>query len=107
MDRYGQKHQPQIIYLFTETINDRVKGDWRILEILQKKDEQANFNLGDPSAFLNVYNPDKQAEKVSNIMAVGMTPEQVETTMDETAANIKDNEDDFLMQLFSEAVYRQ
>jgi superfamily II DNA or RNA helicase len=100
VDRYGQKHQPQIVYLFTETVNERVKGDWRILEILQRKDEQANFNLGDPSAFLKVYDPAKEAEKVSLFMADRMTPEQVETTMDQTAANLEDNEGDFLMQLF-------
>ena len=100
VDRYGQKHQPQIVYLFTETVNERVKGDWRILEILKKKDEQANFNLGDPSAFLNVYDPDKEAEKVSLFMADGLTPEQVETALDQTAARLEDNEGDFLMQLF-------
>ena len=100
VDRYGQKHQPQIVYLFTETVNERVKGDWRILEILERKDEQANFNLGDPSAFLNVYDPDKEAEKVSLFMADGLTPEQVETTLDQTAANQDDNEGDYLMQLF-------
>ena len=100
IDRYGQKHQPHIVYLFTETVNDRIKGDWRILEILEKKDEQANFNLGDPSAFLNVYDPDKQGEKVSGFMADGLTPEQVETTLDQTAAKLEDNEGDLLMQLF-------
>ena len=100
VDRYGQKHQPQIVYLFTETVNERVKGDWRILEILERKDEQANFNLGDPSAFLNVYDPDKEAEKVSGFMADGLTPEQVETALDQNAAKLEDNEGDFLMQLF-------
>jgi superfamily II DNA or RNA helicase len=100
VDRYGQKHQPHIVYLFTETVNERVKGDWRIIEILERKDEQANFNLGDPSAFLNVYDPDKEAEKVSGFMADGLTPEQVEATLDQTAANLDDNEGDFLMQLF-------
>lgn len=100
VDRYGQKHQPHIVYLFTETVNERIKGDWRILEILERKDEQANFNLGDPSAFLNVYDPDKEAEKVSGFMADGLTPEQVEATLDQTAAKLDDNEGDFLMQLF-------
>lgn len=100
VDRYGQKHQPQIVYLFTETVNERIKGDWRILEILERKDEQANLNLGDPSAFLNVYDPDKEAEKVSLFMADRLTPEQVETTMDQTAAKLEDNDGDFLMQLF-------
>jgi SNF2 family DNA or RNA helicase len=59
VDRYGQKHKPQIVYLFTETQVEKIKGDLRILEILQTKDEQANKNLGDPASFLNVYDPEK------------------------------------------------
>lgn len=100
VDRYGQKHQPHIVYLFTETVNEKIKGDLRILEILEKKDEQANFNLGDPSAFLNVFDPDKEAEKVADFMAEGLSPEQVEATMDETAASDTDNDGDWLMTLF-------
>ena len=35
---------------------------------LEKKDEQANFNLERPSAFLNVFDPDKVAPKVADFM---------------------------------------
>lgn len=100
VDRYGQKHQPHIVYLFTETENEKIKGDLRILEILERKDEQANFNLGDPSAFLNVFDPDKEAEKVADFMAEGLSPEQVEAKLDETAASDDDNDGDYLMTLF-------
>ena len=100
VDRYGQKHQPHIVYLFTETQTDKVRGDLRILEILQKKDDQANLNLGDPSAFLNVFDPDKEAEKVTGFMVDGLTPEQVETKMDAAAASDDDNEADWMMKLF-------
>jgi hypothetical protein len=103
VDRYGQKHRPHILYLFTETANERIKGDLRILEILERKDEQANLNLGDPSAFLNVYDPDKEAEKVAGFMADGLTPEQVETTLDQTAAAEDSDDGDWLMQLFGGA----
>jgi hypothetical protein len=34
--RYGQKHQPIISYLYTETTVEKIKGDFRILEILQE-----------------------------------------------------------------------
>lgn len=85
VDRYGQKHQPQIVYLFTEASTDKIRGDLRILEILAAKDEQAALNLGDPSAFLNVFDPDKEAEKVSDFMVQGMSPEQVESTLDQAA----------------------
>ena len=100
VDRYGQKHQPHIVYLFTEAVTEHIKGDLRILEILQNKDEQANKNLGDPSAFLNVFDPEKEAEKVGDFMAAGMTPEQVESTLDQSASNKQDNEGDFLLTLF-------
>ena len=100
VDRYGQKHQPKIVYLFTESANDKIRGDLRILEILEKKDEQATSNLGDPSAFLNVFDPDKEAEKVANFMADGLSPEQVESTMDKTAAAEDHNEADWMMTLF-------
>ena len=100
VDRYGQKHQPHIVYLFTEAQTEKIRGDLRILQILEKKDEQANFNLGDPSAFLNVFDPDKEAEKVADFMASGQTPEQVESTLDATAASDDDNEADWMMKLF-------
>lgn len=103
VDRYGQKHQPEIIYLFTEAQTPRIKGDMRILEILQAKDDQANFNLGDPSAFLNVYDPDKEADKVANYMADGKSPEAVQAEMEQAAANEQQNEGDYLMRLFGGA----
>ncbi len=100
VDRYGQKHPPQIVYLFTEALTEKIRGDLRILEILQAKDNQANFNLGDPSAFLNVFDPDKEADKVSGFMAAGLSPEQVEATLDTTATTDDANEADWMMKLF-------
>lgn len=82
VDRYGQTYQPRIVYLFIETIVDRVKGDLRILEILQTKDEQANKNLGDPASFLHVFDPEKEAEKVADVMASHISPQQFEAEID-------------------------
>jgi len=100
VDRYGQKHKPQIVYLFTQAVTDGVKGDLRILEILQAKDDQAYANLGDPSAFLNVYDADKEADKVAGFMAEQLAPDQVEARLDAAAAGTEDNEGDALMALF-------
>jgi ERCC4-related helicase len=109
VDRYGQTHQPRIVYLHTETNVDRINGDLRILEILQTKDEQANKNLGDPASFLHVFDPDKEAAKVADIMAAGTTPEQFETTIDAAQASSErsesgDGDDDgnWLLKLFSQ-----
>jgi hypothetical protein len=108
VDRYGQRHQPRITYLFTETQVERIKGDLRILEILQTKDEQANKNLGDPASFLHVYDPEKEAAKVEEAMAAHVAPEIFEKELDENAARSEeppsDDEDDageWLMSLFA------
>ena len=64
IDRYGQKHQPQIRYLLTESRNEKVKGDARVLEVLIQKDDQAQKNIGDPSEFMRVYDV-KQEEEIT------------------------------------------
>jgi superfamily II DNA or RNA helicase len=111
VDRYGQRHQPLITYLFTETTVERIKGDLRILEILQTKDEQANKNLGDPASFLHVYDPDREAAKVEEAMAEHVAPEAFEKKLDENAARAEeapeeggedeDSGGEWLMALFS------
>jgi superfamily II DNA or RNA helicase len=100
VDRYGQAQEPQILSLFTETQVEKIRSDLRILEILQQKDERATWNLGDPAAFLNVYDPDKEVEKVSEFMASGMTSAQVSATLDAQQADAQANEGDWLLQLF-------
>jgi len=109
VDRYGQTHQPRIVYLFTETNVERIKGDLRILEILQTKDEQANKNLGDPASFLHVFDPEKEAAKVADIMAAGTSPQQFEATIDAAQASSErsetgDGDDDgnWLLKLFAQ-----
>lgn len=110
VDRYGQRQQPRITYLFTETSVERIKGDLRILEILQTKDEQANKNLGDSSSFLHVYDPDKEVAKVEEAMVDHIAAEIFEKQLDENAARADvppaEGEDDegegaWLMSLFA------
>ena len=60
IDRYGQESQPQIGYLLTASLNAKIQGDARILEILIEKDQQAYKNIGDPSAFMQVYDIDQE-----------------------------------------------
>lgn len=63
IDRYGQERDPRIIYLVTESDNEKIKGDTRILELLIEKDEQAVKNIGDPSILMGVYDIDAE-EKI-------------------------------------------
>ena len=67
-DRYGQERTPRIVYLVTESANETIRGDTRILEVLERKDEQAYRDIGDPSAFMNVH--DVEAEEAVTRRAV-------------------------------------
>jgi superfamily II DNA/RNA helicase len=109
VDRYGQTQQPRIIYLFTETRVERIKGDLRILEILKAKDDQAYKNLGDPASFLHVFDPEKEAEKVADIMAAGTDPQQFEAALDaaqsssdKSPSSEGDDDGDWLLKLFAQ-----
>ena len=55
IDRYGQERKPEIVYLASQSENSTIRGDERILEVLQAKDDQAQKNIGDPSAFMKVH----------------------------------------------------
>ena len=73
VDRYGQEQEPEIYYLLTETQNQTISGDMRILEILQQKDEQAYENIGDPSAFMDVYDAQLEEKLTQDAMASGQS----------------------------------
>lgn len=103
VDRYGQQHPPRIVYLMTETGVERIKGDLRILEVLQQKDEQVNLSLGDPAAFLNVYDPDRETEKVADFMVQGMSAEDVAVALEAQLMEQDEESDaDFLLRLFEQ-----
>ncbi len=68
VDRYGQEQNPEIYYMQTISEDEEFKGDNRILEILITKDEQAAQNIGDPSAFRDLYDEDKGIDTVAEAM---------------------------------------
>ncbi|HCF7393618.1 TPA: DEAD/DEAH box helicase family protein [Pseudomonas aeruginosa] len=68
VDRYGQTRAPKIAYLLTEPRHERIRGDLRYLEILIDKDEQAAKNIGDPSAFMGLY--DEELEELEVAKAI-------------------------------------
>jgi len=71
VDRYGQEETPRIDYLITESANPTIRGDMRILEVLEEKDRQAYENIGDSSVFMGVYDAEKETELTGEAMAKG------------------------------------
>ena len=75
IDRYGQSNVPQIGYLLTLPDHERIRGDLRILEILIEKDGQAAKNIGDPSAFMGLYDEDLETARVADAIECNTTAE--------------------------------
>ena len=71
VDRYGQPRTPRIVYLVTESANETIRGDTRILEVLEQKDQQAYENVGDPSAFMNVHDIEAEEKITEAAIASG------------------------------------
>lgn len=103
IDRYGQTRQPLITYLLTDTGVEKIRGDLRILEVLQQKDERANRDLGDPTAFLNVHDPELEAAEVARRMAEGQPAEQVDAELEHNAATTVEGDADWLLKFFNGA----
>lgn len=81
IDRYGQTQTPLIAYMSTDTKQQRIRGDQRILEILIEKDEQAARNIGDPSIFMGLYDENAETQCVAHAMEAGETAEHFESTL--------------------------
>ncbi len=85
VDRYGQEQNPEIYYMQTDSEDQTFKGDNRILEILKEKDENAYNNIGDPSAFMNVFDVKEEEELVAEAMHSGKDAESFSQELDENA----------------------
>ena len=76
IDRYGQRQNPLILYLVTESDNEKIKGDTRILELLIEKDQAAVKNIGDPSAIMGDYDVELEEQRTARAMEDNLSREQ-------------------------------
>ena len=86
IDRYGQERQPHIWYLVAQPAQPKIRGDLRILDRLIDKDEAAQENIGDPSAFLGTNDEQEQEDVVAEAIEAGKSADAFEAEMDNRAA---------------------
>ena len=98
VDRYGQERTPQILYLTGESANPTIRGDQRVLEVLQEKDEQAYRNIGDPSAFMNVRDIEAEEDITARAVAAGEDAKHFDERLERSAD--EGSEGDDLLALF-------
>ena len=71
IDRYGQKASPDIRYMVTRSTNEKIRGDIRILQVLIRKENEANKNIGDVGALMNLYDQDAEEQLTYHAMEEG------------------------------------
>ena len=87
VDRYGQKVSPDIRYMVTRSRNEEIRGDMRILQVLIRKENEANKNIGDVGALMNLYDQDAEEQLTYHAMEEGSAEVfEQELTIDEGAS---------------------
>ena len=87
VDRYGQKVSPDIRYMITRSTNEEIRGDMRILQVLIRKEAEANKNIGDVGALMNLYDQDAEEQLTYRAMEESTAEDfEQELTIDEGAS---------------------
>ncbi len=81
IDRYGQERTPQIAYLITQSKNEKIRGDMRILELLIQKDEETVKNIGDPAEFMGVYDIEEEENLTAKAIEEKQSPDEFEASV--------------------------
>jgi Helicase conserved C-terminal domain/SNF2-related domain len=82
IDRFGQRHTPEIHYLLTEPSNSTFRGDLRILTLLVDKEEQAHKNLGDARWLLDLHDAEAEEARIARAISEHESPEELFPDLD-------------------------
>lgn len=84
INRYGQKHPPQITTLLLQPSDDRFSGDLRVLTSLMEKEHEAHVALGDSASLMGEYSVEAEEAAIREVLRgrralddVVATPDQV------------------------------
>jgi len=87
IDRYGQTRQPEIRYMLTRSVLDRMDEVERIIKVLLEKDDQAIKNIGDPSVFMGVFDAEAEEAVTAQAIASGTSAAAFSQQLDRNAAS--------------------
>lgn len=87
IDRYGQRHAPQITTLLLRPSHDKFAGDVRVLTALIKRENEAHGALGDAGALMGTYSVAAEEKAVEDALVKGKSLEDVIPTPDAVAAD--------------------
>lgn len=69
IDRYGQRHPPQITTLLLNPDTERFSGDLRVLSRLIDKEHEAHAALGDVASLMGKYDVGQEEDEIRKVLA--------------------------------------
>lgn len=83
IDRYGQRHSPQITTLLLEPSNPKFTGDIRVLSRLLEREHEAHVALGDVASLMGDYDGDAEEKSIQAVLAGAKKFDDVVRTVQE------------------------
>lgn len=87
IDRYGQRHAPQITTLLLRPSHEKFAGDVRVLTALVNRENEAHGALGDAGALMGKYSVTAEEKAVEDALVKGKSLEDVIPTPDAAATD--------------------
>ncbi len=69
IDRYGQRHRPQISTLLLHPTTEQFAGDLRVLRRLLEREEVAHAALGDAASLMGKYSVKAEEDELAKVLA--------------------------------------
>ncbi|GAA1941656.1 DEAD/DEAH box helicase [Microbacterium aoyamense] len=90
IDRYGQRHAPQITTLLLRPTHEKFVGDIRVLTKLVDRETEAHGALGDAGALMGSYSVAAEEKAVEAALIKGQSLEDLIPTPDSVASDADD-----------------
>ncbi|QEC47298.1 DEAD/DEAH box helicase [Baekduia soli] len=75
IDRYGQRHAPEIRALLLQPDHDKVRGDLAVLKRLLEKEHEIHQTLGEAAALMGLHAVDLEEDAIAKALAAGESAE--------------------------------
>lgn len=90
IDRYGQRHDPQITTILLKPSNERFAGDIRVLTRLMEREQEAHAALGDVASLMGKYDVAAEEDAIAKALAKGAEIDEIVPGLDD----VKNDADD-------------
>ena len=82
IDRYGQRHRPQISTLLLSPTSDAFSGDVRVLQRLLEREQEAHAALGDAASLMGQYDVGAEEDLIRQALAGSKNIDDIVPTVD-------------------------